>query len=70
MERLGYGQSRAHQWQHEMLLNDLELVRARVSTEHVKGGELVERLRIMIVEHVEDTDSHFLCYCENVKSGG
>jgi hemerythrin-like metal-binding protein len=66
MRRVGYRELRAHQWQHEMLLNDLELVRARLTTEHVKGDDLVEQLKVMIDEHVEDTDSHFVNYCHTL----
>jgi hemerythrin-like metal-binding protein len=68
MHRLDYRQLRAHQWQHEMLLNDLELVRARLTSEHaVNSGDLVERLKVMIVEHVAETDAHFLDYCGHLK---
>ena len=62
MRQMDYPNISGHQWQHETLLSDAELMRAGVNDGVISLATAVEGLRTVINDHKVDTDAEMFAY--------
>jgi hemerythrin len=64
MLSIGYPQSEGHRWHHHLLLKDLEELIKDVPS---FSPEKLHDLREIIVDHHDETDSHYVLFCKKLR---